>query len=266
MISLPNYINEKLIICHQQVDEKLIINKNYKFNELPDDFKENLYDIIRKIEDTFDAEYDCDLLVDVFNNLIHDSIDNITYCDMSKTRYDFKKDDILCSIKCGNHELSIKNDYGRNINIYEDDNLICDMSLEWHRYETYVVKHIIDKFFKSKEAKHFYLENKKMNQTEVEELFDFLEKSEINQLQFDFIKYNLNDFDIYTGYIRNPKYCNKDGYPKIEMIEFYPRNNPKNTRYILYNWDLSKSTSNYPCENKKEFIKTLNKFLKSYVD
>ena len=104
-----------------------------------------------------------------------------------------------------------------------------------------------------------------MNQTEIEELFDFLEKSKINQLQFDFVKYNLNNFDIYTGRIINPKYCNKDGYPKIEMIEFYPKNNPKNTSYILYNWGLDKSTYNYPCANKKEFIETLNKFLKDYV-
>lgn len=253
MISLPNYINERLIV-----------NKDYKTNKLPDDFKDNLYNIIIKQEDDFYAEYDCNLLVDIFNSLIHDRIGNITYCDMSKTRYDLEKGDILCSIECGNHELSIKNDLGRNINICEDDNIICNMSLEWHRYETYAAKAIIDSFLKSKEAKHFYLENDKMNQTEIEELFDFLEKSEINQFQFDFVKYNLDDFIIYTGYIRNPKYCNKDGYPKVEMIEFYPKNNPENTLYILYNWDLSKSTANYPCKNEKTFIKRLKGFL--YLD
>lgn len=255
MISLPNYINEKLIV-----------NKDYKINKLPDDFKDNLFNILRIKEEDFFTEYDCDLLVDIFNNLIHDHINNITYCDMSKTRYDLKKGDILCSIKCGNHELSIKNDLGRNINICEDDNIICDMSLEWHRYETYVAQKIIYTFLKSKEAKHFYLDNDKMNQTEIEKLFDFLEKSKINQLQFDFVKYNLDDFIIYTGIITNPKYCNKDGYPKIEMIEFYPLSNPENTHYILYNWNVSKSTYNYPCATKKEFIKTLNEFLERYVD
>lgn len=264
MISLPNYINEKLVIIPSQVNEKLIINKNYKYNGLPEEFKDNLYDIIRIKEDDFEAEYDCDLLVDIFKGLIHDSIDNVTYCDTSKTRYDFKKGDILCSIKCGKHELSIKNDLGHNINICEDDNLILDMSLEWHRYEIYAAKRIIDIFSKSDEVKHFYLENKKMNQTEIEKLFDFLEKSEINQFQFDFVKYNLDDFIIYTGYIRNPKYCNKEGYPKVEMVEFYPKNKPEDTLYILYNWGVNKSTSNYPCRNEQKFIKTLKEFL--YLD
>lgn len=250
----------------QYISEKLIINKNYKIHKLPDDFKDNLHDIIRNKENIFDAEYDYNLLNDIFNNLIHDPIDDIIYYDKSKNIRNLDKGDILCSIKCGNHELSIKNDYGRNISICEDDNIICDMSLDWHRFETYVAKNIIDKFFKSKDTKHFYLENTKMNQTEIEKIFDFLEKSKINQLQFDFVKYNLDNFDIYTGIITNPKYCNKDGYPKIEMIGFYPLNDLENTCYILYNWGLDKSTYNYPCPNKEKFIETLNEFLENYVD
>ena len=30
MKSLSKYLNEKLIVCHQQIDEKLIVNKDYK--------------------------------------------------------------------------------------------------------------------------------------------------------------------------------------------------------------------------------------------
>ena len=54
MKSLQQHISEKLVICHQQVDEKLVINKNYK------DYDDHLYhpetpDELRKIiKDRYD--------------------------------------------------------------------------------------------------------------------------------------------------------------------------------------------------------------------
>ena len=48
MKSLKNYIAEKLIICHQQVDEKLVINKNYKNSS------DELNEILSKIWELID--------------------------------------------------------------------------------------------------------------------------------------------------------------------------------------------------------------------
>ena len=39
MKTLNEYINEKLIICHQQVDEKLVINKDFKSSDILDEIK-----------------------------------------------------------------------------------------------------------------------------------------------------------------------------------------------------------------------------------
>ena len=49
MKTLRNYIAEKLIIYHQQVDEKLVINKNYidGYNYYPKD-RDELKTIIRE--------------------------------------------------------------------------------------------------------------------------------------------------------------------------------------------------------------------------
>ena len=39
MKSLTQHLNEKLIICHQPVDEKLIINKDFKSSDILDEIK-----------------------------------------------------------------------------------------------------------------------------------------------------------------------------------------------------------------------------------
>ena len=39
MRTLTQHLNEKLIICHQHVDEKLVINKNFKSSDVLDEIK-----------------------------------------------------------------------------------------------------------------------------------------------------------------------------------------------------------------------------------
>lgn len=123
MKNLKQYIREKLIIFHPQLDEKLIVNKNYKNIINHEDKEFNYTELPEFILDNF-AVYSMSRIND-----LDLSTDNkiIKINTLSDERYNELHDELLQLFKDNN----INNVHARNISFYGDS-----ISIRWLPEET----------------------------------------------------------------------------------------------------------------------------------
>ena len=100
MKTLTQYLTEKLIIFHPQIDEKLIVNKNYSSDNAIDYLDSNIdeFYLIRLWPDDKFIYIDIitkpylELVVDKPNKKIYELTGNFYLCDAHYTRAQFKPD------------------------------------------------------------------------------------------------------------------------------------------------------------------------------